>query len=78
MPRHAVAPKKTTPRRDPQPASAPRRKVGRTGKPISVRIPPKQLARLRAKAKADDRPLSSYLRQLIDRDVGPGEDTGEE
>ena len=53
-----------------QPQGPPVRRTGRLSAPIPVRFTPEQLEAIRARAEADDRSVSAWIRRAVEHELG--------
>jgi hypothetical protein len=52
-----------------EPAGPPRRRRARLGDPVPVRFPEELLEEVRARAAADDRSVSSWIRRAVEHEL---------
>lgn len=52
-----------------EPQGPPRRRKARLTAPIPVRFPPELLERVKARADADDRSVSSWIRRAVEQEL---------
>lgn len=52
-----------------EPAGAPRRRRAKLGTPVPVRFPEELLEQVRARAAADDRSVSSWIRRAVEHEL---------
>lgn len=52
-----------------EPAGPPRRRRARLGAPVPVRFPEDLLEKVRARAAADDRSISSWIRRAVEHEL---------